>query len=269
MKLFRRYSFASAGFTILVCCFLISCQGEKKQDGPWKGHKSAVVLSYDDGLNEHLDIVAPTLDSAELKGSFYIPGNASTLDNRLKEWEDVAKNGHELGNHTLFHPCVGKSEGREWVKSEYDLDNYTLTRILDEIKMASTLLKAIDGKENRTFAYTCGDRVVEDTVFAPYLEDDILAARDVIAKMEQPGEIDWMRVGAFVVDGHSGKELIALAEKARKNGALIVFLFHGVGGGHSLNVSAGAHKELVEYLANRSDQFWIAPLSEIARHYTQ
>ncbi|MFO8001795.1 MAG: polysaccharide deacetylase family protein [Marinilabilia sp.] len=242
---------------------LISCQ-ETKKDGPWNGYHSAVVLTYDDGLNEHLDIVVPTLDSAGLKGSFYIPGNAGTLHNRLDEWRRIAEKGHELGNHTLFHPCAGKSEGRDWITDDYDLDNYSLTRMLDEIKVASTLLKAIDGKEKRTFAYTCGDKEVEDSVFSHLMNDDILAARDVIARMEKPGQVDWERVGAFVVDGQSGAELIALAEKARKKGMLLVFLFHGVGGGHSMNVSATAHKELAEYLANKKDEIWVAPLVKVA-----
>ncbi|MGM0376898.1 MAG: polysaccharide deacetylase family protein [Bacteroidota bacterium] len=267
---FRLFSLLPAGIlSILLCLTLISCHEEKSQDGAWEGRKSAVVLTYDDGLNEHLDIVVPTLDSAGLKGTFYIPGNAGALQNRLDEWRDVAENGHELGNHTLFHPCAGESKGRDWVSGKYDLDNYTLSRMLDEIKLASTLLKAIDGKDKRTFAYTCGDKEVEDSVFTHLLDDNILAARDVIATMEKPGSINWKNIGAFVMDDHSGQEMIALVEKARKKGALLVFLFHGVGGGHSLNVSANAHRELIEYLANRKDEIWVAPLVKIAARNKQ
>ena len=43
-------------------------------------------------------------------------------------------------------------------------------------------------------------------------------------------EIDLYNVGAYVVNGQSGEELVDLAKKAMKSNALIVFLFHGVGG---------------------------------------
>ena len=40
---------------------------------------------------------------------------------------------------------------------EFDLNNYTIEQLLAELKTANTLLKAIDGNEKRTFAYTCSD----------------------------------------------------------------------------------------------------------------
>jgi sialate O-acetylesterase len=37
-------------------------------------------------------------------------------------------------------------------------------------------------------------------------------------------------------------------KEALTKGALLVFLFHGVGGEHGLNVSLPAHRQLLQYL---------------------
>jgi peptidoglycan/xylan/chitin deacetylase (PgdA/CDA1 family) len=113
----------------------------------------AVVLTYDDALNVDLDNVVPSLDSLGLKGTFYINGFSEGFRTRMGDWSAVAKNGHELGNHTLFHPCEGTAPGREWVQRDYDLGGYTVKRMADEITVANSLLEAIDGRKQRTFAY--------------------------------------------------------------------------------------------------------------------
>ena len=115
------------------------------QDQPWKGKKCAVVLTYDDAINEHLDNAAPLLDSLGLKATFYITGFSTSMQSRLPDWRNLATRGHELGNHTLYHPCVG-GKGREWVKPEYDMNTYTVQRMVDETRMNNVFLQALDGK---------------------------------------------------------------------------------------------------------------------------
>ncbi|NLA22079.1 MAG: hypothetical protein GX870_03490 [Candidatus Marinimicrobia bacterium] len=69
-----------------------------------------------------------------------------------------------------------------------------------------------------------------------------------------------------MINGESGAELIDLAKTALKNKALIVFLFHGVGGEHNINVSLEAHNQLVNFLKQNEKDIWIAPLAEIAKY---
>ncbi|SHI92551.1 Polysaccharide deacetylase [Tangfeifania diversioriginum] len=122
----------------------------------WPNAKAAVVFTYDDGLDCHLDVAVPQLDEFGFKGTFYCTGNSQSLYNRTDNWRKIALNGYELGNHTLFHPCNG--EQFDWVKPEFDLNKYTIDQLLTELRTASTLLKAIDGNENRTFAYTSSSK---------------------------------------------------------------------------------------------------------------
>jgi len=239
--------------------------------GRWNNHKFAVVLTYDDGLDVHLDNVIPVLDSAGLKATFFIPGHSESFKNRMDEWRAVAAEGHELGNHTLFHPCFGKSKNRKWVNPDYDLDNYSPEKFREEITLCNTLLHAVDGKTRRTFAYTCGDREIDSVPVLNGIKDDFTAARGVQKGVNYIGKMDIYNLKIYGAKSVSGKVLIDQVKKAgkNKNGVLLVFLFHGVGGNHSLKVTEKAHRELIRYLQQHSDEIWVAPLVEVMSYYRE
>lgn len=233
----------------------------------WKNQKKcAVCLTYDDGLDVDLDNVIPVLDSLGFKATFYVPCNSASLNNRLDEWRATAKNGHELGNHTLFHPCFGKSMKRNWVSADYDLDNYSMQKIVDEIKLANVFLKAIDGKTKRTFAYTCGDRKIGDEYIWDKIKSDFVAARGVNSELPEINEVDFSNIGSYMIMEKSGDELINLVKEAMKKNSLIVFLFHGVGGGHNIDEPLKDHNKLLHYLNENVKDIWVAPLVEIAEY---
>lgn len=233
-------------------------------DNIWNGHRSAVVLTYDDGLNVHLDKAIPILNEAGIKGTFYIQGNAPSLYARMNDWRKAAIRGHELGNHTLFHPCAGSPPGRSFVSADYDLDTYSSRRIVDEIRLANTLLKAVDGRDTRSLAYTCGDRMAGTDDFTPHIKQDFTGARGVASRMETLESVDLYNIGAYMINGQSGEEMIRLVKQAQESGRLLVFLFHGVGGEHNLNVSEDAHNQLVEYLSRNKSEIWVTSMTEVA-----
>jgi sialate O-acetylesterase len=242
---------------------LIAPAADCQDTRPWHDRVCAVVLTYDDALNTHMDAVVPLLDSLGFKGSFYVSGSSPGLTERVGEWTAVAREGHELGNHTLFHPCDGTAPGREWVPAEYDLKGYTVRRMVDEVTAANTLLEAMDGKKERTFAYPCGDRKAGDSSYVAQIEHLFIGARGVTGRMERLAGLDLYDVGSYVINGQKGEELIGLVNRAMAEQALLVFLFHGVGGEHSLNVTLRDHRELLMFLKANERQIWVAPLLEV------
>ena len=238
-----------------------------KPAGTWMGRKAAVALTYDDGLHVHLDKVIPVLDSAGFKGTFYLIGSREGVTKRLDDWRSAARNGHELGNHTLFHPCIAVAPGRDyrdWVLPEYDLNNYTVTRYVDEIRMANVFLKALDGKDKRTLALPCGDGVIQGTIIAPLLSSDVAGVRTGNG-YNGIDDFDPLRIKAIGVDDqHTSAQLIGMVKKAQESGALLVFLFHGVGGEHRTNIALNKHNDLVRYLSDNRGSIWVAPLREVA-----
>jgi peptidoglycan/xylan/chitin deacetylase (PgdA/CDA1 family) len=230
----------------------------------WNNKACAVVLTYDDAIEVDLDNVLPALDSLQLKGTFYLIGSSSSLAKRMGEWRAAAAHGHELGNHALFHPCDGSLPGRGFVTADHDLSKYTVARAQEEIRINNTLLEAIDGKHSRTFAYPCGDEKIGDVYFYQGLEKEFVAARGVAPGLQSAAQVNLSRVNCYAMNGQSGDEMIELVKQAQQSKTLLVFLFHGVGGGHSLNVSLTAHSKLVHYLKAHQRDIWIAPMVDVA-----
>ncbi len=232
----------------------------------WNGKKCAVVLTYDDGLNADLTNAIPALDSFGLKGTFYISDYFNGLKDQLFKWRTAAGKGHELANHSIWHPCEGGRPGREFVTPDYDLNNYTIRRMTDEIRTMNNILKAIDGRSKRTFAYPCGDTKIHDTAYIDPLRKEFVAARGVKSEMLPINKIDLYNIGCYTIAGQTGQQLIDLVKKAMQSNTLLVFLFHGVGGGHSLNVSLDAHSQLLQFLKTNQRNIWIAPMIDVAEY---
>jgi peptidoglycan/xylan/chitin deacetylase (PgdA/CDA1 family) len=230
----------------------------------WNNKQCAVVLTYDDALNSDLDNVVPALDSLKLRGTFYLIGASPVVAQRMSEWRQVAKRGHELGNHSLFHPCDGTLPGRGFVTPEHDLSKNSVERVVSEIRTANTLLTAIDGKTARTFAYPCGDRQVGGVAFYDQLKKDFVAARGVTGGLQTAAQVDLANIDSYAINGQSADYLIDLVKQAQQSHTLLVFLFHGVGGGHDLNVSRQAHLQLLRYLKAHEKEIWVAPMVEVA-----
>ena len=75
--------------------------------------------------------------------------------------------------------------------------------------------------------------------------------------------VDLYNVPCYVMAGQTGAQMIDLVKQAAEKKGLLVFLFHGVGGEHSLNVSLEAHRELLEFLSNNQQDVWVAPMIDV------
>ncbi|MEQ1676917.1 MAG: polysaccharide deacetylase family protein [Chitinophagaceae bacterium] len=255
-----RNIFLSAAFLLLL-----SLKGNSQFNQPWRGKKCAVVITYDDAIDQHLDNAIPVLDSLGLKATFYVTAFSPSVQTRLPDWKKLAVNGHELGNHTLYHPCIGGA-GREWVRPEYDLRQYTVQRMTDETRMTNLFLQALDGKTKRTFAFTCGEMKIGDSSFINGMKNDFVAARAVRKQLHKINEVDLYNVDCYMVNGETGEQMIGWVKKAMETNSLLVILFHGVGGGNGLDVTIPAHRELLIYLNQNEKDLYIAPMLEVAEH---
>src|SRR5262249_16182778 len=142
----------------------------------WPGHaKAAVSLAYDDALDSQLDNVIPVLDRHGLKGSFYLQLSNPAVQLRMGEWRAAARHGHELGHHSLFHQCVYNSSDHSWVQPHRDLATTSVAQMADQVRLANTMLAAIDGKSERTYTAPCGDLDAGGKPYLPAIRDAFVA----------------------------------------------------------------------------------------------
>lgn len=239
---------------------------ERDDAQSWNGKKAAVVITYDDALDVHLDNAIPILDSAGFKATFYLTAAAPGCKNRLNDWKKAAAHGHELGNHTLFHPCDASKPGRSWVTPLNDLHKYTTQQITRESEMTNIFLESLDGKKERTFAYTCGDTETADGSFIDAIKGQFVALRGVRSVLSKMETVDLNNVDCYPVDLSNQDQLITWAEQAKKENAMLVILFHGVGGGHNINVDLKKHHEFVRYLKKNEKDFWVTTMVDAAQY---
>src|SRR6185503_5101790 len=252
---------------LLFIPLLLAGGHSRRQTAPvWHNKQCAVVLTYDDAIDVDLDNVVPALDSMKFKGTFYIIGSSPVVTKRMAEWRKAAKEGHELGNHSLFHPCDGSLPGRSFVGPDNDLSKYTVSRAVSEIRVNNTLLKAIDGKDIRTFAYPCGDRQIGNVFFYEQLRKDFAGARGVSSGLQTIDQVDLDNIDCYGINGQSAGYMIGLVKKAMETHTLLVFLFHGVGGGHSINVGLKEHSELLHFIKQNEKNIWVAPMVDVEEH---
>jgi peptidoglycan-N-acetylglucosamine deacetylase len=228
-----------------------------------RGKSAAIVLTYDDALASQLDVAVPQLAGARLKGTFFLDGDLTPGD--LRRWRTVARTGHELGNHSVFHPCPRAMLPD---RPQHFTENYDVPRMLAELAVMNNVLFGIDGRDAHNYSLPCSQSLVGG---ADYL--DALRATGMVrftrtggdqytSVVADLGKLDPMRVPSYgPVDRPDGATLVAYVERVRAAKGLGVLQFHGVGGDY-LEVSAGAHQQLVNHLRAHPD-VWVATFQDV------
>lgn len=243
---------------------------------PWpNGTNCAVSLTYDDSLTVHYTLVAPALEQYGLRGTFYTPARGDLL-RHPDHWRALADAGHELGNHSLFHPCRMTERVFSWLDPCYNLCDYTPARLHDELEVANSVLHLIDGQSERTYGHTCCNVTIgrgdEEQSMSGLLADLFLAGRGAATdKAAQPGpSLDLMNVGCISADGRSLSALIEIVEQAQAVGGWVVLVMHGVGSDtHEYHIDPLVHQQFLAWLAAQRQTVWTAPFRDVARHVRQ
>lgn len=220
------------------------------------GQRAAILLTYDDAIAaSDLDVAIPQLNRAGLKGTFFLMGKAMHAAD-VSRWRTAAEAGHELGNHTVNHPCL---RGTYPMPEQYNSENYSVASLLTEVGVMNTLLTAIDGKAGHAFATPCGHTKAGGQDYLAPLQASGLVTyiRDRAATAAGPGD---PKVWQTAFEGASGAEMIAWVRQVQESRGLGVIVFHGVGGDY-LAVTAEAHQALLDYLAARRAEIWTVPVS--------
>jgi hypothetical protein len=264
---------------ILPVSILLASSLSAQKTNAATASKPIICLTYDDGLTTQLSTAIPQLDAAGFKATFFLTAiqgsSQSDVIGQTPEavlgWHNAAKNGHELANHTLFHPCPMKLG---WDKA-LAIDNYTLKQIIDEIQTQNTLLSMLDPKHvKRAYAFPCNNTIVEGSDYSHVLADKKLvtyarSGGDSTSIITDLANLNTMQVPSWLVfTGTTSAQLISFAEKVKQSGGMGVYQFHGIGG-QIFQISPDTHKEFLAYLKANQNEFRILTFSQAMDEITR
>jgi len=221
----------------------------------WPHHKKAtIVLTYDDALLSQLDTAVPQLRKAGLKATFFVTSDMDYVT--MPRWRKVAREGFELGNHTVFHPCSPSPD------NPVSSAAYTQTQMINEIDLMNRFLWTLDGKTLRTFAYPCAETLAggKDYVDSLRRTGTVIYARiggDVTSVITDFEHLDSLRVPALGLEDHTtAATIIGFIKKVQESGGMGVIMFHGVGGDY-ITTASDVHQQVLDYLKENRKEIWV------------
>ena len=230
-----------------------------------EGKKAALSLTFDDARFSQVDTGTALLDRYGVKATFFVV--PSSVEQRLEGWKKAVANGHEIGNHTMTHPCTGNFL---WSRKNA-LENYSIDDIQNEITECNMHIKELLGVTPEVFAYPCGQKFIgRDTntkSYVPLISKMFILGRGWRDEaLVDPLFCDLSQVNGIEMDGKSFDEILPLIEEAKKNGQWLILAGHEMGEGGVQTTQLSMLKQLIEYTQNPSNQIWIAPAGTVAKY---
>ena len=228
--------------------------------------RAAISLTFDDARHSQADHGFDILDKYNVKATFYV--NARGVENRLDAWRRAVRNGHEIGNHTVRHPCSGNFK----FARNKALEDYTLERMAEQLDDASTQIENLLGIRPATYAYTCGQTFVgrgrNTKSYVPLVAERFVVGRGYRSETaNDPAFCDLAQVAAFHVDGMDFERARTLIDKAAENNQWIIFAGHEIGPGTARQRTSSETLEAIcKYAADPENKLWIDTVENIGSY---
>jgi peptidoglycan-N-acetylglucosamine deacetylase len=236
------------------------------------GYCGAVSLTFDDGRATQLDIAVPAMDERHLRGSFYIsnPINGDDWTEKIAPWQAIARNGHEIGNHSLRHfapdNILGRAGGLEELTPE--------EAEADILAAQKRLEKVAPHQKQWTYAYPCSHTFLgrgrDRKSYVPIIAKHFLCGRTVseFGLGNVPAVVDLACVWSQQVDRMSGFEMIGMIEQLTGKGQWVILCLHEIDGPR-LMISSYDFEQVLDFLVARRETIWTAPVVEVAAKVAQ
>lgn len=231
------------------------------------GARGAVSLSFDDGMASHLALAIPALDAVGLKGTFYVNPSPERWPQSAAPWQAAHQAGHEIGNHTVRHPCCLNTVGARGLVS------WTLEEIEADVLAAQALLDAaLTPPRPRSFAYPCYETDVGHggarRSYVPVIARHFVAARArglVKHRPNHPLYADLHCLSCLPMEDADSHRLLGAAQTAAEEGGWVILVFHGIDEGH-LPTALVHLQRLLAFLDRERDRLWTAPVIEVGAY---
>lgn len=233
---------------------------------PWKnGKRCAVSLTFDDARRSQVDVGTALLNKYGIKASFYVIPRA--VNQRLEKWKQAVVDGHEIGNHTVSHPCSGNLA----FSRRNALENFTLQQIEDELDQANQTVLELLGVPVISFAYPCGNSFVgrgtEVKSYVPLIAKKFISGRGWLGEdSNDPWFCDMAQLQGVESDRKTYQQLLEWVQKAEREGRWLVLAGHEIGHEGNQTTLIPALEKIFEYVNNTENGIWVDTVGNIAEY---
>ena len=233
-----------------------------------KGKEAAISLSFDDGRYSQVESGTALLDSLDVKATFYVVPAA--VEERLDGWKKAVTSGHEIGNHSLYHPCSGNFV---WSR-EHALENYTLDSMRYELTEANRRIQELLGVKPNVFAYPCGQkftgRGINTKSYVPLIAEMFISGRGFLEETpNDPVFTDFAQITGIESDGKDFEQILPLLQEAKKKGQWVVLAGHEMGESGLQTTRLTMLRKLIAYAQDPDNKIWIAPVGTVTSYIQQ
>jgi len=230
-----------------------------------EGKSMALSLTFDDARLSQIDIGIPILDKYDVKATFYV--SPAAMIERLEGWKQALNNGHEIGNHTLTHPCTGNFP---WAR-EKALESFSLIDIALEMEKANEKIKEALGYIPVSFAYPCGQKFVGRggslQSYIPLVNDLFLTGRGWLDEgPNDPVYCDLAQLTGMESDNKSFEQIKILIDQAIENNSWLVLAGHEIGEPAFQTTLASTLEAICQYASDPGNRIWITSVGTIAEY---
>jgi len=230
-----------------------------------EGRKAAISLTFDDARLSQVDVGLPIFDRCGVKATFYV--SPDKLEQRLAGWKTAVRNGHEIGNHTMTHPCTGNYPAFRFNA----LEDMTLSQVEQEIDGASREIEKLLGVAPASFAYPCGQTFVgrgkKVESYVPLVAARFLTGRKWLSEgANDPAFCDLAQVLAMESDGKTFEQIKTLVDQASEEGRWLILAGHEIGDEAYQTTLASALEDLCRYAKDPANGLWIDTVGTIGRY---
>lgn len=225
---------------------------------------AAISLSFDDARASQLRVGVPLFERLGVPVTFFVLCDAVAQDRA--GWLDALARGHEIGNHTLTHPC---SANFAWTR-ENSLERMTVADFALEVSEANRQLRALLDIEPTVFAYPCGETFVgrgtRTKSLVPLIAASFKAGRtfnDITAN--SPADVDLAQSRCVNSDQRTLNDLLPLLEATVADGAWLILGGHEIGPADQ--VGEVTWIETIEAVVSwcRRNQVWVQTIGNVAQ----
>jgi beta-glucosidase len=230
-----------------------------------EGKKMGLSLTFDDARLSQADKGIPLLDKYNVKATFYL--SPDNMIQRLEAWKKAVSNGHEIGNHSLVHPCTGNFD---WSRNKA-LEDYTLQQMSMELDSANKLLKEVLGIRPVSFAFPCGQTFVGRGMmtksYVPLISSMFETGRGWLGEgPNDPAFCDMAQITGMELDGKSFDQIKKLIESAKSSGKWLVLAGHEMNEGGNQTSLLTTIEAICQYASDPANGIWIDNVHNIASY---